>query len=323
MLTSGTAHFAKALMTLVTAVAAIFLIGGDKPSNAGIQGSGRALLSSYGRITGLELGLLKMQGIEYATARAQVRINDVPASELALKLGQVVRIEGTLNADGTTATATRIAFGADVQGPVTQINAAEGTFTVLGQTVRVTDATLFDEGIQPAGIEGLVTGTSVQVSGFANSAGEWLASRIDTVLDTSSLRVRGTIEHIDRSAQTFQLNALTVDYSAATPTGPFAAGATAKVLGFTVSPDGVLVASSVSASNGLDGMAQNRAALEGIVTSFTSTADFSVNGQRVITDASTRFVGRGAAALVLNSAVEVIGLFDASAALVATQVVVR
>ena len=49
------------------------------------------------------------------------------------------------------------------------------TFTVLSQTVRVTDSTLFDESVQPAELESLNAGAVVQVSGFTNAAGEIVA----------------------------------------------------------------------------------------------------------------------------------------------------
>jgi hypothetical protein len=307
---------------LVAAVIAIGLIGGDPSSNAGIQGSGRASISSFGRITGLALGHVEVQGIDYATSQAQIRINDAPAAESALQLGQVVLIQGTLNADGASARATQVAFDADVQGTVTQINEPDRTFAVLGQTVRVTDTTLFGDGIQPAGIEGLQTGSSVQVSGFTNAEGELVASSIAPVLDTSSLRIRGTVKNLDTASRTFSINALPVDYSGATLKGPFAAGAVAQVLGFTTSPEGVLVASSIKASKGIGAAANDRAAVEGIITSFTSPASFSVNGQSVTTDSSTKFSLRGGT-LGLNAAVEVTGLIDADGALVSTRVEVQ
>jgi len=73
-------------------------------------------------------------------------------------------------------------------GPITRIDTAGGTFVVLGQTVRVSGSTLFDDNIQPASIATLQVGNIVEVKRFPNTAGEIAASRIQ--LEAAAARSR-------------------------------------------------------------------------------------------------------------------------------------
>jgi hypothetical protein len=212
-----------------------------------------------------------------------------------------------------------VTFIADVKGTVDQVDLVAGVFTVLGQTVRVSDATLFDEGILPAGIEGLQAGTAVQVSGAANAAGEIVASRVD--LSGAGLQVKGLVQSLDATARTFRVNSLTVNYGSATLVGTLANGSTVVVRGIGVA-NGALAATQVQVQGALGAAANDRGNLEGLITAFTSSADFTVVGQRVITDGTTVF-DLGGALLGVDVPVRVRGTFNASGALVASRVEVK
>jgi len=290
---------------------------------AGIQGSGSPVAAGYtsvGPITGF--GSVIVDGVEYSTTGAQIRIDDEPAPESQLRVGQIVSINGSVNADGTTSVATTISFTSDLRGPVTQIDLANSTFTVLGQSVQVTDATLFDESIQPGELAGLAAGALVQVSGFANAAGDLVASRVDVAAAGATLQVKGAVQALDATASTFRINTLTVSYGGVMPTGTLANGGIVLVRGTALSNGGALVATRVQVLSGLGAAANDRGQLEGIITSFTSNADFALNGQRVATDSSTELVLRGAT-LGLDVPVKVRGTFNASGVLVATRVEVK
>jgi Domain of unknown function (DUF5666) len=301
------------VMPLITAASFLVMLCAD----AGIQGTGRASISAYGEITGD--GAAEVGGVEFGTSKAHVRINDRSGKVSELALGQVVFVTGTLNANGTSAEAAYISFASNVQGEVTQADLANDTFVVLGQTVRLTDATLFGTGIQPGGSNELTVGSRVQVSGFVNSAGELVATRVDPE-SARTLQVRGTIRNLDVSANTFQVNSLTVDFSGAKVTGPITNGSKVKVRGDSISSTGALQAGRVQASKGgLRAKRGDRAALQGFITQFTSETDFNINGQRVITDADTSFVLNGKA-LGLDAAIEVLGAVNESGDLLASKV---
>jgi hypothetical protein len=304
--------------TTLIAAAALLLTscGGSSPTQVGgIQGSGTAV--TYGPITGF--GSIFVNGIEYVTSNAQIRIDDQPGTESQLLVGQVVTVTGHVNSDGKSGTATQVTFAGDVAGAITQINTAAGTFVVLGQTVRVSGSTLFDASIQPATLATLQVGNLVEVSGFPNAAGEIAASRIQLEAAGSALEVKGIVQSLDTTAHTFHVNALTVDYSAITPSGSLANGTPAKVSGTQFNAAGALIATRVDVLQGFGQAANDQGEIEGLITSFTSNSDFAINGQRVTTNASTQFMLNGVT-LAVNVRVEVEGSFDASGVLVAKSV---
>jgi hypothetical protein len=308
------------MLAATVAVCVLVACGGEQV--AGIQGSGAPTAAStpttvVGTITGF--GSIFVDGVEYATSGAQIRIDDQPATESQLRVGQVVTVKGSVNADGTTGTATDVSFSGDVQGAVTQVDVDGGTFVVLGQTVRVTDATLFDEGIQPRGIEGLQTGAVVEVSGFPNAAGELVASRVDFDSAGASLQVKGTVHALDTGARTFRINTLTVDYSGVMPVGTLTNESVVNVQGTMVAATGRLLATRVEVSSGLRTATNEHGQVEGVITSFTSKADFVVNGQRVATDGNTQFELHGLT-LAANAVIKAGGTFNSSGVLVASKV---
>jgi Domain of unknown function (DUF5666) len=303
-------------------VAAAMLLASCGGTNvAGIQGSGSpSPAAAVGPITGF--GSVFVNGVEYVTSSAQILIDNQPGTEAQLHPGEVVTIKGSVNPDGATGTATEVSFSGDVQGPATQIDLAGNTFVVLGQTVQVTGSTSFDEGIQPADLTSLQTGTIVEVSGFANAAGEIVASRVDLKPVGTSLQVKGIVQALDTTAHTFRINGLIVDYSAVALATTPANGSAVEVQGAALTSAGGLQASRVTVLPGLGGTANQHADIEGIITSFTSTADFALQGQNVATDTNTQFVLHGIS-LGVNVKVDVRGAFNASGVLLAQKVEVE
>jgi hypothetical protein len=304
---------------LVAAAAAWLLASCGADQMAGIQGTGAPVASSVTVVGPIgSFGSIIIDGVEYATSGAQVTLDDQPGTEAQLRVGQIVAIRGTINDAGTAGTATQVAFTGDLRGPAKQIDLENGTFVVLGQTVRVTDATLFDDNLQPADLTALQADAMVEVSGFANAAGEIAASRVD-LTSVTTLQVRGTVQALDTTAHTFRINTLTVDYSGIAPSGTLANGATVLVQGNSFSQSNALVATRVQVFAGLGAAANDRGQIEGVITAFTSNADFVVNGQRVTTDGSTQFVLQGVT-LGVNVPVKVRGTFNASGVLAASKV---
>ena len=280
----------------------------------GIQGTGVAI----GPVTGF--GSVFVNGIEYFTTSAQIRIDGASGSESQLKIGQVVTIKGSVNSNNTTGTATEVTFLTSVQGSVTALNTTAGTFVVLGQTVRVSGTTVFDNSLSPASIDGLaVSGIAVQVSGFRNATGEIVATRIERAAAGADFEITGTVSALNTTALTFTLGSQTIDYSAATVSnGTLSNGATVEVKGSTVAgnalrPRSVEIQSALTPANNDGGKVQ------GIVTRFGSATDFDIGGTRVSTTGTTVFTNNGLA-LGLNIKAEVEGRFNASGVLVATKV---
>jgi len=300
----------------------LFVACGGEMS-AGIQGSGSPVASgvtAVGPISGF--GSIFLDGVEYSTSGAQIRIDDQPGTEADLHVGQIITLQGTVNPDGLTGTASEVSFSGDLRGPVSQIDLNAGTFVVLGQTVLVTDATLFDDDFQAPSLTGFPVGVVVEVSGFPDGAGNLVASRVEPSTSMSGFRVRGAVQGLDSMAHTFRINALTVDYNGVVPTGTLANGAIVSVQGTTLSANGTLIATRVQVFAGLNAAADDQGRIEGFITAFVSNADFTVNGQRVVTNASTE-LNLGGATLGLNVPVKVRGTFNASGVLVASKVEVK
>jgi hypothetical protein len=311
----------KRTFMVIGAAAAMLLASCNEIDVAGIQGSGSptpAAAAAVGPITGF--GSVFVNGVEYITANAQILIDRQPGTEAQLHAGQVVTIKGSVNDDGVTGTATEVSFDGDVQGPVAQIDLTNNTAVILGQTVRVTGSTLFDDSFQPGDLTSLQNGSLfVEVSGFSNGAGEIMASRVDLKSAGSNLQVKGAIQALNTTAHTFRINALTVDYSTSSTMPMLANGSVVEVQGTTLTSAGVLVATHVEVLPGLGATANERLDIDGIITSFTSTANFTLQGQSVTTDANTQFVLHGVSP-GLGVEVDVQGTINASGTLVAKKV---
>ena len=115
-----------------------------------------------------------------------------------LKVGMVVEVTGSVNNSGTVRTATQIAYGAEIKGPVTAVNAAAGTFSVFGITVRTTTATVYDNF---GGVAALATGNVVEVHGQPDTDGSIVATFVEReatstaefVADDGEYRLRGAV----------------------------------------------------------------------------------------------------------------------------------
>ncbi|MFL6606248.1 MAG: DUF5666 domain-containing protein [Steroidobacteraceae bacterium] len=309
----------KCTRTVIAAVAAMLLAAScDGIDVAGIQGSGSPTpAAAVGPITGF--GSVFVNAVEYTTSNAQILIDHQAGTEAQLRAGQVVTVKGTVGADGLTGTATEVSFDGDVRGPVSQIDLAGNTLVVLGQTVRVTGSTLFDETIQPAELSSLQTGAFIEVSGFADAAGELVASRVDPKAVGSNLQVKGAVGSLNTTAHTFRINALTVDYSNSAVTPALANGTAVEVQGTALAASGALVATHVELLQGVDTKMNQRLDVDGLITNFNSNANFAVQGQSVITDANTQFVLHGVI-LGIDVEVGVQGTVDATGRLVAKKV---
>jgi Domain of unknown function (DUF5666) len=288
-------------------------------SSAGIQGSGRNALSviAFGRITAF--GSIFVDGTEYSIDHANISFNGQPGAASELQVGQIVTVQAVQVVGDNKATAASVSFTADVIGPITRLDPAGRTMTVLGQTVRTDSATVFGPGIQADTLGGLQPGVMVGVSALEDASGTLSASRVDLLTGSASLQVKGTVQALDVSAQTFKLNDLTVDYSGVHVRGKLANGSTATVQSNESPARGVLYAAQVQVSNGMGGSGNEIGRLEGFITSMTSDQVFTVAGQSVQTDANTKFVLHGQA-LAPNLSVTVQGAFNAAGTLLANKV---
>ncbi len=307
--------------TLVASTALLLGCGGGgggsstTPPISGITGVGLA----SGPITGF--GSIFVNGVEFSTSNATIRVDGSSGTESQLKVGQIVTVQGRINDDGRTGTANTVTYDDSLDGPISSIDLAGSSFVVLGQTVRVTGTTSFDSG---STLATLAVGNVVEVSGAPNAAGEIVASRVERKAAAGELEITGVVANLDSNLRRFSIGALTVDYtSAALSNGTPANGNCVEAKGNTVT-NNVLTATRVEVKP--CNVAVNQGDLgeiEGIITRFTSSSDFEIAGRRVVTNAQTTYENGTAADLRLNLKIEAEGTFDGNGTLTARKIQIK
>ena len=280
--------------------------GGGGASSAGITSGGTGSFS-MGAISGF--GSIIVGTIRYDDSKA-ISVLDIDDDNKdlrnQLKLGMVVRIKGKPKT-GISADAETIEVRSELLGPVEQIDTTAKTFVVLGQTVQVSATTFFEEGLTGlTGLNPLAVGNIVEVHGFIDPVTNKLAAtRIErkVLASVKAFKLQGTITDFNATAKTFKIGALTISFATAdVPTNLLLAnGLLVRVRLEPTLTGGTRKALKIRA---VEQEIENRdeAEVEGIITSFTSSVKFSVNGLPV--DAAAAVVPTG---LKLGDRVEVEG----------------
>lgn len=258
--------------------------GGTQTAGGGIGGTG----VSQGPITGF--GSIFVNGVEFDTSGATILRDGVPVTQNDLRIGMVVTVDGSIN--GSSGTAATVTYAKELEGPISQkVNA--NTLAVLGQTVIVDNLTKIDvSGISNASINDLQTGDKVEVSGFVAADGSIHATYIAAKTADTEAELKSTVSNVNGSV--LSLGSLQVDIGGASLSG---FGGRAPVVGDVVEVKGsvagnALIATSVKLSSRSLGKSEaEHAEVEGLVTAFTSAADFVVGAQRVQTTGQTVFNG--------------------------------
>jgi hypothetical protein len=212
------------------------------PGTTGANETPQTVLVS-GPIEGF--GSVHVTGLALDTSRAQIRIDGRAASQADLKMGQVIRAVALV--DKGSAAALSIDYQDNLLGPVASVDVAAGELTVLGQLVRDDATTRFD-GAQLGALSDLKVGDRVAVSGIAAPNQVLAATYVRRAAATEPLTIAGVVTAVGSTAPTFQIGALTVDYSQTmlldVPSGSPAANLVVDVAGSTFD-NGVLVAEQV------------------------------------------------------------------------------
>ncbi len=173
--------------------------GGGGGDTAGV-GSGGTGSFSVGTVTGF--GSVFVNGIRYADNGARLVDDDGTVKVLGtddnpLKVGMVVEVTGSVDDSGTVRSATQIAYGAEIKGPVTAVDAVAGTFDLFGITVRTTTTTVYDNF---GGVAALATGNVVAVHGQPDTNGRILATYVEREAASVAAFVAGNGEYRLRGA---------------------------------------------------------------------------------------------------------------------------
>jgi hypothetical protein len=294
---------------LLAAAAALFIAGcGGGTGGTGMTGGTPA--TSFGTITAF--GSVFVNGVEFSTSGATIILDGNPVTQNELRRGMVVTVSGSRS--GNSGSATRIDVDDAVKGFVEAIATDRNHWTVMGQTVLVDDQTKFENGIVPT------VGDFVEVHGLVRGEGVIAASFIDKKNGPPfpAFAVKGFVKNHSDVSKTFQIGALTVNYANATikdmpnPASSWN-GLLVEAKGSTCTGTapvcGTLTASKVE-PNGPQMQDAADFEVEGFVTRVTSTSDFVVGNQRVVTTGSTRFEGGIASDIAVGVKLEVEGVLS-------------
>jgi len=250
-------------------------------SGGGIGGSG---VTSQGSITGF--GSIVVNGTEFDTTNATIIVEGEEAGVVDLHLGMVVTVYGT---DGKSAVANRVVYNDNVEGPVKNIvdNGTSKQFEILNQTVIVNFITEF----KGTDFNAIAEDDVVEVSGFVDDMGVIWATFLEKT-DGLVFEVTGFVENLDTGSETFKINDLTVDYSAADTSG-LPGGE--PVEGLFVEVEGTLAAGDLRADvielgDELEVEDAGEIEVTGFVTEALAPNEFTVGNQVVHTDINTVFV---------------------------------
>lgn len=301
-----------------------------------VGGIGRTGAFALGPIT--NFGSVVVNGVRYDTSGAMFTIDDAPGTESDLSVGQIVTVKGSIDDNLENATADEVSFDDNVEGPIAAGSIGASSFVVLGQTVIIDDVeTTFDDDISPASILGLQDGDIVEVSGHVMDDGSIAATRIERRTGLPlEFEVTGIVSAspLDPTmATTFMINGLVIDF--ASRGGPFddfpggraiMVGDPVEVKGeTTLGPAGELIATRVEyKGDRLAGDEGDHVEIEGFISTFVTSEEFSIGEVSVITiPGTTVFEGGEAIDLGLNIKVEVEGEYNGANVLVATKVQIK
>jgi len=277
-------------------------------SCGGVDSGGTGSSVAYGPVNGL--GSIVVGGVRFDERAASITDEDGrPVARDRLQLGVMTTVEGSATVSTATerlATAYKVRISSELVGPVDAINMSAQTVEVLRQTVLITPATVFEDGLQ-AGLADLQTGMVVEVFARLDSVtGTYAATRIELRPGVVSFVLRGKIDRVDATALRFRVGQLEVDYSSVPPADAanVVPGSTVRARLQTTPSGGVW--SAMSVSTGQRSIADgDEASVEGRISAYDSPRHFSVDGVRV--DATAAAFPDGEPAIVLGARVSVEG----------------
>jgi hypothetical protein len=257
-------------------------------------------------------GSVIVGGVRFDDSQARVVDEDgISQSLSAVKLGSMVQVDaGVLNSSDGTAVASQFKLGRELVGPVGSIDKTASTVQVLGQTVVINASTVFDSSLS-GGLSALTAGTVIEVHGIADPVkGSITATRIEPKATPPAYQLRGVVAALDTTAKTFKIGGALISYAGVPAEGvpsTLVNGLVVRTLLKSAQVNGAWVA--IAVSNGVrkpEGTNPPRDAhVEGVISAFTSSAAFEVNGLKV--DASKATFPDGTTALVLGAKVQVTG----------------
>ena len=256
----------------------------DLADNGGMSGTG----ISSGPVTGF--GSIFVNDVEWEIDGASVELDDDPGSPSDIRLGMVVRVEGTFSPGGDRGTARSVVYDDEIEGPLDDdasfINATMVEFTIFGRRVVAEEGvTYFGNG---AVIDDLLQDDFVEVSGLIDQMGTIVATRIEARPGSDDVELKGIVQGLMPSINEFEIDGVTVVWDASTEFEDGLGSAADLANGQFVEVEGDLVSTNrIRAEEieleddpfGVDDADDVK--LRGFVTVLNNNTDFEVSGVTV------------------------------------------
>lgn len=318
------------LAALFLAIASCSPAGPTPQAGGGIGGTGSVATVSSGPVT--KFGSVFVSGTEYDNTNTLYCIDHEPCSVNnghLLKLGMVVLVNGTRTVEYSSNqilshVADTITYEETVEGVVQSVAADGLSLVVLGQVVSVNLKTEIDPSLQGTTLHVLdpakVATTLVEISGFVTGDGTILATLIQPHTGAPHYEIEGVIKNHDRTAKTFAIGSLVVDYSRPTtdvslmpsPANQTWDGLIVFVLGDQWSqggpgPNGARMSATSVKPKALGVSDVEDTEVEDFVTWVNGPGDFFLNNVQVQTTSGTVFEGGSLGDILVGSHLEVYG----------------
>lgn len=277
---------------------------------------------SSGTITGF--GSVFVNGIKFNTDNASIFRGDDQLNVVRdLQIGMLVRVEGDLQ----NSIASSVSFDEDVKGPADG-PATGNILSVMGQTIITDPATIFHN----TSLSTITAGDILEISGLRNADDDLVASFIERKSSPANVNrysVIGNVRNLDTNARTFNIDNLSINYSAANINdlagGNPVAGQLVEVKDDNRSylpGSSNLIATKVEPQNRLGNasVAGAKVEIESIVTQVNSASEFVIGNLLVRTSTSTRFLFGTSDNIVAGARLEVEGTVDDNGILSASKV---
>lgn len=293
------------MRALLAALAVLALAAGC----GGVDSGGTGTVTVAGRVGGY--GSIIVNDIHFDESRAQIQDAEGRLrSPGDIRLGMTVAVDGTGQGfadEDPQAQALSIRMVSELVGRIQGVDPAGRSFTVLGQTVLITPVTLVDRRI-PGGSAGLSPGLEVEVHGrYDASRARYAATRIEPRPQADAFVLRGTISAINMTSHTLVIGGQTLSFRDVPPSErpPLEVGAIVRArLAPQANSDGSW--NALSLTRGVIELPdRDEARIEGRISEWQSSRQFSVNGVRV--DASAARFPDGEGGVQLGARVEVEG----------------
>jgi hypothetical protein len=248
---------------------------------------------------------------------SRATLSNVPGNQL--HNGQVVKVQSSQNVTGDMLLADRVE-GKDVsirgnpgelvelQGIVTRGLAADNTFEVNGQTVRLTPGTVFEVGTP----DNIAVDVRLEVEGVFDANGIIVAEEVEL---GAGIEIQGPITQGLTADNTFEVGGQTVRLTSDTV---FVGGERTDIMvGVHVEVEGAFDETGALVATVVDFFID----LEGIITQgLTADNTFEVDGQTVRLTPDTELVGGTASDIAIGVPVDVEGFLDEAGVFVAIEV---